>query len=780
MIPTAAPRWLNRARPSSANVRDGVATLLLITLGLVGFRAAFGGSKAISTGLVAAVVGVGLGHLSGRLRWTALMSVVAVLVAYIVVGGPLIAPSETLLGLPTPGSFGAVVDGGINGWAGLVQTLAPVGDAGNLLAVPVLCGLLGAMLSMILAVRGKRAELVILPATAVLVASVLLGTRYPVSLILQGVAFIAVAMWWTSDRYDRGRMVTRRIDLRRRAIYGVGMVLVAGVGAVAVGPNLPVLGGSNRYVLRERSQPTFDPRQYPSPLAGLRRYLVGDDKDKVVLRVQGLPANQAIRLAVLDTYDGVVWGVGQGATSAGRFQAAGTSFPVDVPGPSAAIRVEVVSLPGVWVPTVGTVRNLEVNRATEDRLRYNAVTGALAKPMGTAADTLRPGEVFAYESVLTAPPTPETLAGLAVDPTKATANMDLLPDDFRARAADAISGASTPYEQVRKVESLLQEGFYSDGGNESRPVASGHSLFRLNNFVAAGALEGDAEQYAATMAIYANAIGIPARVVLGFRPEASPGAETVEVRNRDFDAWVEIPFADAGWVAFYPTPPRTRALPDTAVVPPTTLPGGKSRTNPPALNLELPDSVAKPPPSTIPTCEPSCPPKAEGSGPAGWLLALAGGLGASVLVVGVPPLLIVAAKRRRRRRRRRRADASAQIAGAWEELLDRATDLGRAVPLPMTRPEAAVVLARPEIAHLAADADAATFGSEPPEAAASATYWQRVEESAAGLAADHTRRVRVRAALSTASLRTSGHRRQTHRRAPAASRDGDRPMVTRP
>ena len=59
------------------------------------------------------------------------------------------------------------------------------------------------------------------------------------------------------------------------------------------------------------------------------------------------------------------------------------------------------------------------------------------------------------------------------------------------------------------------------------------------------------------MALMLRMAGIPARVVSGF----SPGVRDLEQRNeykiRDLDAhsWVEVYFADIGWVTFDPTPP---------------------------------------------------------------------------------------------------------------------------------------------------------------------------------------------------------------------------------
>src|SRR5690625_971423 len=68
---------------------------------------------------------------------------------------------------------------------------------------------------------------------------------------------------------------------------------------------------------------------------------------------------------------------------------------------------------------------------------------------------------------------------------------------------------------------------------------------------------GDEEPYAAAMALMARSVGLPSRVVMGFAPPERPGT-SVEITGDDVTAWVEIAFADHGWVPFYPTPDEDR------------------------------------------------------------------------------------------------------------------------------------------------------------------------------------------------------------------------------
>ena len=74
---------------------------------------------------------------------------------------------------------------------------------------------------------------------------------------------------------------------------------------------------------------------------------------------------------------------------------------------------------------------------------------------------------------------------------------------------------------------------------------------------------GDAEQYAVAMALMVRSKNLPARVVMGFKPQSRGG--TVELSGAQMTAWVEVPFHGYGWVAFDP-------LPDEAKPPPTQRP----------------------------------------------------------------------------------------------------------------------------------------------------------------------------------------------------------------
>ncbi|MFC7099766.1 transglutaminase family protein [Nonomuraea rubra] len=75
---------------------------------------------------------------------------------------------------------------------------------------------------------------------------------------------------------------------------------------------------------------------------------------------------------------------------------------------------------------------------------------------------------------------------------------------------------------------------------------------------------GTSEQFAATFALMARTLGLPSRVVVGFRPGEKSGG-VYHVKSGHVMAWAEIRFEGLGWRPFYPTPGRSGAKDDHEV-----------------------------------------------------------------------------------------------------------------------------------------------------------------------------------------------------------------------
>jgi hypothetical protein len=121
-------------------------------------------------------------------------------------------------------------------------------------------------------------------------------------------------------------------------------------------------------------------------------------------------------------------------------------------------------------------------------------------------------------------------------------------------ASRLTAGDATVYDAVRHIQNyLLSDRFAYD----EHPAVR---RYPLESFVTKDRL-GYCQQFSGAMALMLRMRGIPARVVSGFAP-GSPLPDVPGVyRVRDYDAhsWVEVYFADLGWVTFDPTPSASPA-----------------------------------------------------------------------------------------------------------------------------------------------------------------------------------------------------------------------------
>lgn len=198
-----------------------------------------------------------------------------------------------------------------------------------------------------------------------------------------------------------------------------------------------------------------------------------------------------------------------------------------------------------------------------------------------------------------------------------------------------------------------------------------------------GNRQGSPEQYATLVALIARELGVPARVVTGFRVDPKGNATTVgpgqyAVTSADAWSWVEVPINDAGWVVLDATPGRfSNAQKQTAsgaAPPPTT-------SAPPSQNPLLSagnggHAVAKK----------SATPSTSSTTNHALLIAIIVVIGLLLIVL----LLILASRKSVRAARRRRSpDPRTRVIGAWQESMDTLTEAGLPELTTMTSAEIA-------------------------------------------------------------------------------------------
>ena len=157
-------------------------------------------------------------------------------------------------------------------------------------------------------------------------------------------------------------------------------------------------------------------------------------------------------------------------------------------------------------------------------------------------------------------PQPEALrsASGALSPQIALNYLQLPPVDPRVRAlaAEITSRTADPYDKAVALESYLHDK-YRYTLNLPRELARDP----IADFLLVRK-EGHCEYFASAMAVMLRSLGIPARLVNGFRTgEFNTITGSYIIRASDAHTWVEVFFPGQGWVSFDPTPPDPRQLP---------------------------------------------------------------------------------------------------------------------------------------------------------------------------------------------------------------------------
>ena len=715
--------------------------------------------------IVLAVVAIALGTLiaaAGALfRWPGWVVLLVTTAAFAAVGVPLAVPGKAIGGvLPSAAGLADLFGGVALGWKQLLTITLPVGDYQALL-VPALVLLLGGtVLAGSLALRIRFGELAAIVPAVLFVVALAFGPSDVAFPALLGFAMLVQCVVWaswrrwlrrreTTRRFARdGSSATTRLGVEVRT-FAAALTILAIVGAGSFAALAAVPPSGDRDVLRNVVAQPFDPRDYTSPLAGFRRYLLADRSDAIMLRVTGLPADARIRIASLDSYDGIVYAVGSDgvASASGTFVRLPSALPRDdIEGERVSLEVAVVGYEGVWVPTVGALSSLTFTgddaASLEDGFAVNLATGTAADLRG-----LSEGDSYRLTAVIPAQPTSqllaETVPGSAASPRIADAPEELISALEQYTAG--VDGAGA--QLMAALDGLRDAGYISHGIGEDEAVSrAGHSLDRITELFDAPLMVGDAEQYAVAAALMADRLGFPARVVVGFDPDGpGEGAETV-VRGSDITAWIEVNTADYGWVSLDPVPPL-RPIPDEEPQDPTVVSRPESIVPPPADRPEPRDPQS----DADTTAEDPIIPDLTGE----VILQVLRVLGVSVLVIALvlaPFLLVIGAKARRRHLRRTAPSALGRIRGGWDEFADLVVDHGLAVPHAPTRSELAAVVGTLPSRVLAAVVDRAVFAPGDPADADADRVWTAVGELRTALDVGRTRRQKLRARISVRSL----------------------------
>lgn len=712
--------------------------------------------------IAAILLGTLIAVAGAAFRWPTWIVFLVTVGVFAIVGVPLAVPGKATAGfLPSLDGLVELFTAVALGWKQLLTITLPVGDYQSLL-VPALVLLLSAtVISGSIALRAKYGEFAAVPPAVVFIVGIAFGPSTPTLPVVLGLGMLAACIVWASWwRWRRRREATRRFERdagsaevrlgveARTLVSALVILALAGAGSIAATAAVPMAG--ERDVLRNAVVQPFDPRDYASPLSGFRRYLRDDKTDRVMLEVQGLPVGARIRIASLDSYDGVVFAVGSATVDSASGTFVRLPSAIDrsrVVGETVELEVDVAGYSGVWVPTVGRLADIsfagDAASELEDGFAFNETSGTAADLRG-----LEDGDSYHLSAVLPDQPTLDQLA----DAVPGSANVPKIaevPDDL-ATALDGYVGGidgAAGARLVAAIDSMRAEGYISHGLSDDEPASrSGHSLDRIAELFAGGRMLGDAEQYAVAGALMADRLGFPARVVFGFAPESEGTDGTTIVRGSDISAWIEIDTAQYGWVAVDPVPP-VRPIPEEIPEEPTPVSRPESIVPPPADRPDPreeqsdPDTTAEEPAAPDATIE--------------ILLQVLRVSGLVLLVLGMaaaPFLVVIGAKARRRHLRRTAPSTLDRIRGGWDEFADLVVDHGLAVPSAATRSELAAAVGTLPSRVLAAVVDRAVFAPGEPADADAERVWVAVGELRSSLDTGKRRRDRMRARISVRSL----------------------------
>jgi transglutaminase-like putative cysteine protease len=728
---TSAVRLIAGAAAKLWKSVDVIALAVLATLAVVPFGRLYGDSHYLVLAAGAALVMAAVSLIVSP-RLPLLAAIVAAAVA-----------TYLYLAVTVFHTFGPAVvwDGVTQSWSALLTATLPAVSTTTYVALPVMLVAVATAVGVELAQRSRwKTGPLIAPIGALVVALLFTGKRpLPSLALVVGIVLLALlivfirvhkpgfpgaAPGYTSGRAGGG------------AAFGLPTIVAIAAVAAGFGAVLPITSKSHRVDLRDRYNPPVQISQGITPLALLQSQLNSPSGTPLfTVRFRNVPPDvkiDRVPVAILDTYDGAVWGTNASFNLVGSELPSGPE-PLQ-PGPVVRQDYQIGSYGLSFLPALE-----QPTRAAGGHLAFDRVSGMLATP--TPAPTgykysvyskIAESEIPDQSRVSSAPVKPgndPNFATLALAPPQ---GWPKAITDFAAKFS-----AKTPYATLQ----LIADELRSRDFGYNKTARPGHSLGLLSAFLTAPAASsqvttarvGYAEQFAAAFAVLARVKGYPSEVVVGYRvdPAAAARGLPIAVLPRDVHAWVQVDLNGVGWVTFDPTnaTPRNSSVP--AALPPP------------------------PPPPPVPVI--------TGSGGQGKHSAVAaGGHQASsywwvLLLVGAiiaAPGAVVGLKALRRRRRSRRGTIPARVVGAWREGRENLRSHGTKVSPAMTVDDATGVTretigddAATRVRAFAPVVNTALYAPTEPDEQAALVAWEAEESLRAFLKEHSTTRQRVLAAV---------------------------------
>ncbi|MGZ0149072.1 transglutaminase TgpA family protein [Kribbella sp. WER1] len=572
----------------------------------------------------------------------------------IVVGGLLVVVetvlrATTLAGLPTVASIRAL-GRGLTGWRLTLESTWPARPDPELVVFVPLLTLIACLLAVELLDRAPPL-VALLPGLGVIGASQLYIAASGWSAVLLAVALglIVVAL-----------LLPENLEYRRIAPWPATSVVT--VAAIVCGLLVSAVDPVGRapYSLQKVQSAAAPGVRQTSPLDELAGRLSSRERDDVVFRYKASQPVDRWRQVALDDFDGSNWTTDHPFLRMGSELASGVRVPTTVE--SASVGLD--GLDGPWLPS-------QLLLAT-----VNGVPDPQVEPLGGSLMAAgRPGD---YRLTWRKPSVDaKYLISAGIDGDVMDGLSDLPPVPPEIASLDPLKGRRATVETAIALEKYLRQ-HYTLAVGDNQPT--GYGWPQLKKFLLADRTGGEqgvakdpgtSAQFAAAYVVLARLNGIPARLVVGFRPPAKAEADGYYVvHNSDAFAWPEVAIDGVGW---WPLDPAVNAA------------TGKTAAAGSIDDITSQARAAVPPVNEIQ--DPEVPPPSDHRADDGGIglprislttvFAVAAGL-LLLWLIGVPLLKSVRALRRRRRA------GSAGVVGAWAEARDRLRAYGVPVTAGMT------------------------------------------------------------------------------------------------
>lgn len=547
----------------------------------------------------------------------------------------------------------------------LLTTTRPLPVEADVLVGPLL---LTALVSLLVALRlGARGRVApVVGALVLYVAGALLttGAGDPRGLLAAAVVAGALVGWVVLDEH------------RHRTGRRLGLALLVALVATGVLVVSTTVRWDRPFEPRSLVDPPTRDVVASNPLAQLGAWAAEPRRELLEVTGPVVP----LRLVTLDTYDGAQWSAPSGFRPAAEVSGGAGDPLLGTSTRSRTADVEVLDLPGRWLPSPGWPTSVSLRDALLEPVSGNLYLPATEEgPEDGAAPGTGPARTSGVSYTVTAlADTPDTsrLSSATVPYDDAMApylELPPLPQRLRDLADRVVADTVTPYDRAVAIERAIHER-----GRLSATAVSGSQLWRITTFLLAepgvpGAGVGTAEQFATSFALLARYAGLPTRVVVGFDPgDERRGDDGWTVTAGDATAWAEVYFQELGWVAFSPT--DARQAPESEEVVERGDDGGDDPGPGEGDEGTGPGVADDTPPAPAPV---------DDGGVS--LATVAAALGVAVLVM-LATLLVARALRSARHRRR-------GAAGAWAEGRDALRLAGVRTPAHLTADQVAAVAA---------------------------------------------------------------------------------------